>query len=228
MSIGREWFARENLGSTSWSPRRGLRLCPCWSPPPTAGWMLLWPSRRRASAAGMGEEVSEYPSPGLRDTGSSGKATRPWCLTAKVVSSGSLKGWRHASFELSPCVTGLHGGKRLCSESHLHPSPESSAGGQVSGKCCCSGCRAAGMGDFPPTSATLPWLHAGRSSLHQDAQIRSPVRFCSSLQPCPPQSSSSKPKYTGQTMRNGSFQGHNSQGTCGLLFACWHVKEAAS
>ena len=115
--------------------------------PPTAGWMLLWPPRLRASAAGTGEEASEYPSPGLRDTGSSGKATRPCCLTA-------LR-WHRLLFKgVETCVLRA---ESLCDwplwrqaaslREPPPPPPESSAGGQVLSP----------LGGSAAAQATGPW-----------------------------------------------------------------------
>ena len=103
-------------------PKKGSKAVPrAGHHPPAAGWMLLWPPRLRASAAGTGEEASEYPSPGLRDTGSGGKATRPWCSTAAWWDRLPFTVVETCVLRASPCVTGPRGGKLPRSESHLHP-----------------------------------------------------------------------------------------------------------
>lgn len=91
---------------------------------------------------------------------------------------------------VGPCVTGLHGGK-LPAAQKAPPPPHKLCWGPVlplRGKCCCSGCRAA-RGDFLHSNSP-----GSQGVQPTGAQIQILVRF-SSLQPCPPQSSSSQAKY---------------------------------
>lgn len=80
-------------------------------------------------------------------------------------------------------------------------------------------------GSISPQQESLSWLWNGLKALHQETQIRSPVRLCSFVQPSPPQSSSNT---QAKEREMAPFQGLNSQDTCCLLFAYRPVKEAVS
>lgn len=216
-------------------PKKGFKAVPlAGHHPPTAGWMLLWPPRLRASAAGTGEEVSEYPSAGLRDTGSGGKATRPWCLTVAWLDRLPFTVVETCVLRASPCVTGPRGGRLPRSESHLHPLLRALPGAPCAvlskGQVLLPRPQGRGVGGetaLPPqqlspgfTRGFQPYTRTLKSGPQGgSAPLCSPAR----LSPTPP-----NPNTRAKQWEMARFQGHNSQGTRGLLSAYWHVKEAVS